>query len=70
MDIILIMDIDSLCLTVSSIRAIEVCGTQGTTGSPVVTTTAWVDDTGIPIIGNTAAENCRALEKIHDRAAD
>jgi hypothetical protein len=50
--------------------ATEVRETQGTTGSPVVTTTAWVDDTGILIIGDTAAENCRALEKIHDRAAD
>lgn len=35
-----------------------------------ISTTAWVDDTGILLIGNSASENCRALERIHIRAAD
>ncbi|KAK8096431.1 zinc knuckle [Apiospora kogelbergensis] len=53
--------------------------TSGTEGSdarknagakgPRVTTTAWVDDTGILVIGKSAAENCRTLERVHGKAA-
>ncbi|KAK7945999.1 reverse transcriptase [Apiospora aurea] len=43
---------------------------QGTLqGSSRVTTTAWVDDTGILVVGRSAAENCRVLERVHGRAA-
>ena len=42
----------------------------GAADSQEVSTTAWVDDTGILIVGNTAAENCRILEQIHYRAAN
>ncbi|KAK8006761.1 WD40-repeat-containing domain protein [Apiospora arundinis] len=38
-------------------------------GSSRLSTTAWVDDTGILVIGASAEANCRVLEKVHGRAA-
>lgn len=51
-------------------------GDGGTTELPCnypvgeISTTAWVDDTGILVIGKSAADNCRVLERVHGNAAD
>ncbi len=34
-----------------------------------LTTTAWVDDTGILVVGESAEANCRVLERVHEGAA-